>query len=152
MHNDTKKLLKNTFFFREFSDHDLDLVVPLFKRKHARKDECLIDKGVSGTSLYLIELGSVSLSYDTNNGDEASATILGTGGIFGANGFYEHNEKSMFRARCLENTEVLELAHNDLREFFELHPNLETSFHNSFWKYYSNLSRILLKKLETLSL
>lgn len=80
--------------FKEFSDEELILLLPLLKPKEFLKDEVVIKEGELGDQLYLIKKGAVTVTRIFSRGEQKVIARLEAGEVFGEMSFIDRKPRT----------------------------------------------------------
>jgi CRP-like cAMP-binding protein len=120
-------LLKKLPLFAGLTESDLTTVCKDFTRLQFRQGEAIFYQGDPGHSLYLIESGQVRIYMQSEDGQELSMNLLGTGDIFGEMALIDGLPRSA-SAIAMEMTAVLSLSRERFRDHLRRTPQLAFNF------------------------
>jgi len=77
------EFLKQCMVFKELELLDLNILLPMFKKKEIAAGKTVFVENMAGESLYLVESGEVDISKMLSEGDEQLLVTVGPGEVFG---------------------------------------------------------------------
>ena len=129
--------LKDVELFQGLSDTQLADILLLGVVKEYGKDDVIFEDGASGDCLYVIYYGAVRISKIFEQMGEEALTVLRPGDFLGEMSFFQ-NEPRSARAVAQEDSQLLEIRNEDLKEHLEAEPEVALSF---LWAFCRTLSR-----------
>ena len=116
-------LLKNSPVFEQTPTEDLRYVAQAMEVEDYLKGERIFDIGENGDHMYVIECGRVGISLNANNKEKEFVAELGKGDCFGEMNLLDNLPRSA-TVHVLEDTQVLTLDSNQLRQLIIRYPDL----------------------------
>ena len=116
-------LLKNSPVFEQTPTEDLRYVAQAMEVEDYLENERIFDVGENGDHMYVIESGRVGISLSENPKVKEFVAELGAGDCFGEMNLLDNFPRSA-TAHVLEDTSVLTLDTNQLRQLIVRYPEL----------------------------
>jgi CRP/FNR family transcriptional regulator, cyclic AMP receptor protein len=119
--------LRNVRLFEDLTPDELDRVLEIMPVRSYRKGEFVFFTGDDADSLFVLQVGTVKVSYVTLNGDEKILNIFQPGDVFGELflGKYRHR---VGEARAMEDVVVGVLCEGDFLELIHRVPRIALNF------------------------
>ncbi|MFH2099076.1 MAG: Crp/Fnr family transcriptional regulator [Pseudomonadota bacterium] len=115
---DATELLSRIHLFQTLSPEDREDLAGLLRTQKVRAGEALFRKGNEGTTLYIIQAGSVKIVLPSRLGDEMIVTIFTTGEFFGEMSLLDGMPRSA-DAVAVEPSTLLLLNRRDFLHFLK---------------------------------
>jgi CRP/FNR family transcriptional regulator, cyclic AMP receptor protein len=93
------------------------------RRRWYSKNEVIFHRGDAGSSMLIIEEGSVKIELTSSDGKEIQIAMLGPGAFFGEVALMDEGERSA-DAIATDNTQLLVLDREDLLQFLQARPEV----------------------------
>ncbi len=116
-------LLASLPFFAQMQAEELHELFAHLKRRNYRPNETIFHKDDAGTTMYIINEGTVKISVPSEVGSEMILSILGSGDFFGELSLFDGNPRSA-TAISAGPTEVFVLHREDFIDFVSKHPRV----------------------------
>jgi CRP/FNR family cyclic AMP-dependent transcriptional regulator len=116
-------VLGNVPLFADLDEHDLRELAVEFRPRRYRRGETVFVTGDPGTSLCVVNSGSVKLALTSNEGREVILDMLGPGEVFGELALLDGEPRSA-DAVCLEASELLLLQRDAFVRFLKDRPGV----------------------------
>ncbi len=129
--------LKDVELFQGLSDTQLADILLLGVVKEYGKDDVIFEDGAPGDCFYVIYYGAIRISKIFEQMGEEALTVLRPGDFLGEMSFFQ-NEPRSARAVAQEDSQLLEIRNEDLKEHLEAEPEVALSF---LWAFCRTLSR-----------
>lgn len=113
--------LKDTVFFKGFSQWELDLVHDFLHERSFESDEAIFEIGQPGAVLYFVFKGKVSIEVPGQDGSVRKLAELTEGAFFGELALLDDSPRSA-TARAAADTVVLGLARSELERMLKERP------------------------------
>ncbi len=113
-----EEFLQGVSLFQSLSRSDRECLAASLKRRLLKKGEALFRKGDEGTSLYIVQSGSVKVVLPSEMGDEVAAAILSEGDFFGEMALLDGMPRSA-DVIALEASALLALNQRDFLAFLK---------------------------------
>lgn len=124
--SDAQEFLSSLPLFAELEAEQLDQIALRVQRRTFALGVTLFHQDMPGTTLYLIETGSVRVISIGRTGQELTLNVLGPGEIFGELSILDGHQRSA-TAITLAPTVVWLLSQVDLRDFMSKYPAMNQS-------------------------
>ncbi|QQR81864.1 MAG: cyclic nucleotide-binding domain-containing protein [Deltaproteobacteria bacterium] len=134
------ELLKDVYFFKNFSTDELKLIEPICVRTKYAAQHLIFNSGDPASKMFLIEVGTVNLI--KNNKIIAS---IGKGGMFGEMPFLDDGNRST-SAQTLEETHLIEIPYIKMAQLLLNNPETALKFYTTFARYVSKRLRNTLEE------
>ena len=108
----THDLLKDVYFFKNFSADELKLIEPICERTKYPAHHVIFNSGDAAAKMFLVEVGTIHL----NKNDKTIANV-GKGGMFGEMPFLDDGTRST-SAQTTEETHLIEIPYTKLTQFY----------------------------------
>ena len=115
--------LRGIPLFSSVSADDLSNLSRQLTRRHYRKGEIIFHKGDSGSTLHIIDSGSVAVSIPSREAEDVFLARLGPGDFFGELALLDEHPRSA-TATAVEATETLALEREGFLEFLRCYPDV----------------------------
>ena len=115
--------LRRVPFLAPLTDDDLDWLAARLRPRQYRAGTTIFHRDDSGTTLHVIERGTVKLMLTSPEGREVTVELLGTGDFFGELALLDSGPRSA-SAVALEATETLTLERDQFVALLEAHPKV----------------------------
>lgn len=125
--------LKETTFFEDFSQWELDIVHDFLHERTFQAGEAIFEKGQPGAVLYFIFKGKVSIEVPSEGGSVRKLAELPEGAFFGELALLDDSPRSA-TARAAEDTVVLALARSELERMLQDRPLVAAPVYRSLAK------------------
>ncbi|HEY3446498.1 MAG TPA: cyclic nucleotide-binding domain-containing protein [Myxococcales bacterium] len=125
----TENLLSKCFLFRNLTPAQAEKLAGISTTAHYGKGEIVFDAGQPGNAMFLIHLGSVSV---TVQGKEIAR--LGSGSHFGEMSLVDDQPRSA-AVSAAESTSIIVLARDAFQKLLATDPVLSAAIHGAFCKY-----------------
>lgn len=125
--------LKETTFFEDFSQWELDIVHDFLHERIFQSGEAIFEKGQPGAVLYFIFKGKVSIEVPSEGGAVRKLAELSEGAFFGELALLDDSPRSA-TARAAEDTVVLALARSELERMLQDRPFVAAPVYRSLAK------------------
>ncbi len=132
-------LLKDIYFFKTFTQEELDKVVAITERKQYHAGQQIFNRGDMANRMYFLEIGTVEIAVE----DKVLAQI-GKGGVFGEMPFLDAGDRSA-TARTLEETHLIEIDYADLNKVLLNSPEMALKFYIVAARYVSKRLRAFVE-------
>jgi uncharacterized membrane protein len=116
------KLLAGIPLFSKLDSAELSKLATLLKEKTFPANQPIFWVGDRGEELFIVQRGTVQISYPDESGKEIVLAALGEGAFFGDISLLDGGPRSA-SARTLENTVVLSLSRPDMIGYLRSHPD-----------------------------
>jgi len=113
-----EEFLQGVSLFQSLSRSDRECLAASLKRRPLNKGEALFRKGDEGTSLYIVQSGSVKIVLPSEMGDEVAAALLSEGDCFGEMALLDGMPRSA-DVVALESSALLALSQRDFLSFLK---------------------------------
>lgn len=113
-----EEFLQGVSLFQSLSPGDRECLAASLKRRPLNKGEALFRKGDEGTSLYIVQSGSVKIVLPSEMGDEVAAAIFSEGDCFGEIALLDGMPRSA-DVIALEPSALLALSQKDFLNFLK---------------------------------
>lgn len=133
------EFLKNCMVFNELEEVDLNILVPLFKKREIKAGKTVFIENMPGESLYLIEEGQVEISKMLAEGDEQPLVSISQGEVFGELAIMDDAPRSV-TARVAEDSILWCIEKSNFDLLCRDHPS--TALH-----FTQNLMRLFCKRI-----
>lgn len=121
--DNVESILKNTMFFRDLSDRELTLFLPILKRKRILDKTNLFMQGDSITNVYIVAAGKIKIFRNDPSGKEQVLHFKQIGDLFPHVGFFRRGEYPA-NAQAIEDSEVYTVSIRDFEEVLMNNPSL----------------------------
>ena len=125
--NPLHSFLKRVPLLAGLTDAEVESLAKDFVPRRFRQGETIFHQGDAGQLLYLIESGRVRIYVMGEDGQETSVSLAGSGDIFGELAVIDGLPRSA-SVVAQEDTQVLTLSRERLREHLRRSPQLEINF------------------------
>jgi CRP-like cAMP-binding protein len=143
------EFLKGVELFKGLNDNQLAEILLLGMVKEYKKDDTIFEDGSPGDRFYVIYRGAVRISKVYDQMGEEALTILGQGEFLGEMSFFEQEPRSA-RAVAHEDSQLLELMNDELKQHLEKNPAVALEFLHAFCRTLSRRVRETNQKFATL--
>jgi len=113
--------LKSCMVFKELEIIDLNILLPMFKKKEIEAGKTVFVENMPGESLYLIEEGEIDISKMLSEGDEQLLVTIGPGEVFGELAILDKAPRSA-TARVSKDVVLWRLEREDFEVLCDDHP------------------------------
>ena len=118
-----QKLLANCKLFQNIEISDLETIAKYAKVKSAKTREIICQRGDTGSQMFIIARGRVTLHTDSDEGKELGFGFMREGDIFGEIALFDGGERTA-TVKAIEPTELLVIEKRDLMAFIEKTPKV----------------------------
>lgn len=118
-----QKLLANSSLFQNIDYRDLETIAKYAKVKSAKTREVVCRRGDTGSQMFIIARGRVSLHTDSDEGKELGFGFMREGDIFGEIALLDGGERTA-TVKAIEATELLVIEKRDFLAFLEKTPKV----------------------------
>ena len=139
-----ESLLKEIYFFKSFTDAELNKLVPLVVREKFSSGHTIFHEGQEAQALYLVEIGTVKIFKET---EKSYVTSIGKGGTFGEMAFLDGGKRSA-TATTAEETHLIEIPYSKLSAILVQDSELAVKFFETAAKYMSRRLRATTEDLK----
>lgn len=109
--------------FTDFSDSELEIIMPYFEAKEYRKKTKLLDLGQVSNEVYYLVKGCIRL-YCQKDGEELSTYFFIENMFAGSYDSFLSRKPSKVAIETLEECEVLVLTHKSLEKLYDIFPKM----------------------------
>ncbi len=117
-----QKLLNKIPLFNSLSDSDLESLSESVRLQSLKKGQTLFRKGDEGSSLYIIQQGTIKIVLPSRLGDEVIVTMFSEGDFFGEMALFDGKPRSA-DALAMEPSKIYVLSRNDFLLFLQSNIN-----------------------------
>jgi len=117
------RLIARSFLFHDVSEKHLEDLARYAKIKQIPARKVICHRGETGSQMYIIISGRVSMNTDSEEGKELTFGILGPGDIFGEIALLDGGERTA-TVKTIENTQLLVIERRDFLPFLEKNPKV----------------------------
>ncbi len=117
-----QKLLNKIPLFNSLSDSDLESLSESVRLQSLKKSQTLFRKGDEGSSLYIIQQGTIKIVLPSRLGDEVIVTMFSEGDFFGEMALFDGKPRSA-DALAMEPSKIYVLSRNDFLLFLQSNIN-----------------------------
>ena len=118
----TREFLTNIPMFETLSVDDLDLLTPLWHRRTLKKSDVLFHKGDVGSSMFIVEEGTVEISVLSGEDEkDIRVSTISTGGFFGELALISGLPRTA-TATATERCRLLEMRREEFIKFLSTRP------------------------------
>jgi len=117
-----QKLLNKIPLFNSLSDSDLENLSESVRLQSLKKGQTLFRKGDEGSSLYIIQQGTIKIVLPSRLGDEVIVTMFSEGDFFGEMALFDGKPRSA-DALAMEPSKIYVLSRNDFLLFLQSNIN-----------------------------
>ncbi len=114
--------LRDVALFNELSDEELAVLGSQVVERHFGRNEIIFSGGDPGDGLYIVTGGHVSISRQSEDGDELILAMHEPGEYFGDLALFDQEPRSA-SATAIDDCTVLFLSRAAFREFLRAHPS-----------------------------
>lgn len=136
-------VLSNSRIFNGLSYSQIKKAILSGSIKDYKRNEVIIDQGVSGNEFYVLLEGVATASHRDLDGSTHTVAYLKAGDLFGEVAQLSHHKRTT-RVTANEKTQVLEMKWSSIRQLGRFHPRISM-------RLYSNLAAILSNRLAEVS-
>jgi CRP/FNR family cyclic AMP-dependent transcriptional regulator len=131
-HPPMREVLKDVAPFSRLEEAELRLLECAVDRVRVRASAPVFREGQPSEDLFVVEEGRVSIQRETPFGTQVLATVPADG-LFGEMNFIDGLKRSA-DAVAAEDSTLLRISHQALREIFQVEPRLAVTFLEQFWR------------------
>ena len=131
------EFLKKVELFRGLDDAELADILMLGMVKEHKKDDVIFEDGTAGDRFYVLYRGSIRIGKVYEQMGEEALTILKPGDFLGEMSFFDEEPRSA-RAVAHEDSQLLEIRNQDLKDHMNDHPEVAIRF---LWAFCRTLSK-----------
>ncbi len=117
-----QKLLNKIPLFNSLSDSDLESLSESVRLQSLKKGQTLFRKGDEGSSLFIIQQGTIKIVLPSRLGDEVIVTMFSGGDFFGEMALFDGKPRSA-DALAMEPSKIYVLSRNDFLLFLQSNIN-----------------------------
>lgn len=125
-------VLKDVAPFSKLDDAELRLLECAIDRVRVAKGRPVFREGQPSEDLFVVESGRVAIQRETPFGVQVLATVPADG-LFGEMNFIDGRKRSA-DAVAADDSVLLRISHQALREIFQVEPRLAVTFLEQFWR------------------
>ena len=125
-------VLKDVAPFSKLDDAELRLLECAIDRVRVRQGQPVFREGQPSEDLFVVETGKVAIQRETPFGTQVLASVPADG-LFGEMNFIDGLKRSA-DAVAAEDSVLLRISHQSLREIFQVEPRLAVTFLEQFWR------------------
>lgn len=118
-----RELLQSVPMFSELTATELDSLVRVCSRRHARKHSVILFEKEAGDTLFVIVDGRVKVGILGDDGREVILSVVGPGDFFGEMALLDDEPRSA-TAIAVTDCELLTLARSDFQKVVDGHPGI----------------------------
>jgi len=118
-----QKLLAKSSLFQNIDYKDLENIAKYSKVKSAKAREVICRRGDTGSQMFIIARGRVTLHTDSDEGKELGFGFMREGDIFGEIALFDGGERTA-TVKAIEPTELLIIEKRDFLAFLEKTPKV----------------------------
>jgi CRP-like cAMP-binding protein len=142
-------ILKAIYLFSEFSEQELKKVLEICTEKNSMPGQEVFSIGQRAESLFVVTMGSIQISVNSQEGDELKIRHFGSGSHFGEMAFLDNSPRSA-TATATENSHLLEIRYERLGQILEAEPGMAIKFYRSTAKFLTTRLRATTSDLNQL--
>ena len=130
---DVRTMLKNTDIFSQLSEEEVNTITAYSNVKHFPAGTTVFSQGDSGTELYIIHNGEVSISRLTKEKKDLELARFINGDLFGELDFFQNSTRNA-TARAEADSDLLQFPKEgfNFNDILEKHPLLSAELLHSF--------------------
>lgn len=144
---ETVELLKRVVIFQGLSEAELEKFAAISVEQSFPPEEIILEEGVEGRALYIIERGTVTIS-KLENETETEITKLVAGETFGEMSLIEGNRTSA-RVKAYNDVDCLLITKEDLFGLMDKDIAISAKVYKNFTRMLSERLRITSEELST---
>lgn len=118
------------YLFSDFSSTELEKIYSIAEEKNFVQGQEVFSRGDNATAFYVVQMGTVKLLVNSQQGDEIQFKILGTGSHFGEMPFID-GEKRSATVQTVETSRLLEISYKNLMGLLDTNPPMAIKFYRS---------------------
>jgi CRP/FNR family cyclic AMP-dependent transcriptional regulator len=123
----TKEFLTNIPMFESLSEDDLTILTPLWHRRTFKKSDILFRKGNVGSSMFIVEEGTVEISVlSEQEKKDIRVSTIHKGGFFGELALISGLPRTA-TATAIDDCRLLEMRREEFIKFLSTRPNVAIS-------------------------
>lgn len=122
---DTRSLLRAHPFFKGLDEAVIDWLIPRAVSRKLKKGSVLFHKGDTGTKLYAVCAGVISINSVSKEGNDVILNLIFPGEIFGEITFLDRGPRTA-DALVIEDSEVMEVERQDFSQLIREYPEVST--------------------------
>jgi len=115
------EILSKVKIFEGMSGTQLALLAPLFTLCSCEAEDEIFNQGEPASHLYVVVEGCVAICFKPDDGEAITVSQIEKDGVFGWSAAFGSDNYTS-GARCVEDTQLLCVLGEDLKEFHENHP------------------------------
>ncbi len=115
------KVFSQMSLFDGFSLAQLESLAPLFNLCSCKEDEVIFSQGDVAEHLYIVVEGCVAICFNPDDGEPIIVAQIEKDGVFGWSAAFGSDHYTS-GATCLEDTQLVCVRGDDLKNFHEKHP------------------------------
>lgn len=123
-------MLKSIYLFSEFSDAELKKVAVIAEDKNFMPGQDIFSVGQDAGAMYVVVMGSVQISVNSEEGDEIRIRNFGSGSHFGEMPFIDGGKRSA-TVTTMESSHVAEIPYAKLLALLEQDGAMACKFYRS---------------------
>ena len=139
-------LLKGIYLFNELNEVELQKIADIAIEKEVNSGEEVFMTGEKAKSFYVILLGSIKISANTDKGDSISIAQLATGAHFGEVAFLDEGNRSA-TAQATEFTRLVEVDFAKLKQLIASDNTIGLKVYRACSRYLATRLRATLSDL-----
>lgn len=134
-------------FFKPMNPEEMKALTSRLRHEIYPRGDILFNQGDKGDRFYVVKSGEVEINVAGDSGEILFTTVLGPGEFFGELSLLTGAPRSA-AARFRNDTELLSLGKNDLRDLISNHPNLDEMICDALTERQKRTKKVLEKKDE----
>jgi len=117
-------VLADTQLFANLDDASLATIAQAGVQRKLERNDVLFRQDDESAALYIVVSGRIAIANRSFDGRESMVALMEDGDLFGEMGLFDDGDGRSADARALEQSELIELPYEPVRELFTAQPDL----------------------------